>query len=215
MVSMVKRTLTLLMLLCASPALAETRPPAACFSQCQARSAMVAANPPPVQACLIRCRAGAEYAAASRRGPRSAQPGQGIPVGRQPLLPVSLPAAPVGTARWGAIYAAAPPGHALGISHGMTDRTMVHTRAEIACRAFGQAGCRVLTEFSTGCGAAAQARRATGMMITADASTFRVAYVTAATGATRAEAEARAVAQCRAREPAASCRVVAAACVGP
>ena len=209
-----KRTWPLL-LLSALSAMAQTPPPATCFSQCQAPSATLAANPPPVQACLIRCRAGAEFAAASQRDPHSAYAGQGMPVGRQPPPQVASPALPVGGEQWGAIYAAAPPGHALGISHGMTDRSMVHTRAQTACRASGQAGCRMLTEFNSGCGAAAQALRARGMMITADASTYRVAFVTAANGTSRADAQARALEGCRAREPTARCRIVAAACVAP
>lgn len=195
-------SLALLMaLVVARPVMAQTPASAACLAQCQASSAVSAASLTPVRACLIRCRAGEEFSVANQNGSRASS--QNAP-----------PIAPARMAHWGAIYAAAPPGLAVGISQGRADRMMVHAQAEIACRSQGRTGCSLLTEFSTGCGVAAHALRATGLVITAHASTFRVTYVTAATGTTRADAEARALRQCRDREPSASCRVAAHVCIG-
>ena len=190
------------MMLAAGCALAQGQPPAACFASCGATSGAVAGNAPQVQACLIRCRAAAEFNSANRRGPQAA--GRGVPVAQ--------PAA-ISSARWGAIYAAPPPAVAVGMSHGSGDRTMVHVRAENECRARGQAGCRLLTEFSSGCGAAAQATRTLGVVQTADNSTSRVSFIAAGTGASRADAERSAISMCSSREPSASCRIVASACV--
>jgi len=196
-----KRFLTWFLLV-AGPALAQGQPPAACFASCGATSGAVAGNAPQVQACLIRCRAAAEFNAQNRRGPQSA--GRGVPVAQ--------PAA-MSQARWGAIYAAPPPAVAIGISHGGADRTMVHVRAENECRARGQTGCRLLTEFSAGCGAAAQATRVLGLVQTADSSTSRVSFIAAGTGSSRADAERSAISMCSSREPSANCRIVASACV--
>ena len=197
------RLWTFFLLLSIGGALAQGQPPAACFASCAATSGSVAGNAPPVQACLIRCRAAAEFNAGSRRGPQST--GRGIPMAAQPVA--------VSAARWGAIYAAPPPAVAVGISHGGGDRTMVHVRAENECRARGQIGCRLLTEFSSGCGAAAQATRAVGLVQTSDSSTSRVSFVAAATGSSRADAERSAISMCSSREPTANCRIVASACV--
>lgn len=189
-------------LLMAGVAMAQGQPPAACFAQCGAVSGSVAGNPAPTQVCLIRCRAAAEFNASSRRGPQAA--GRGVPV--------SVPTS-VASGRWGAIYAATPPAVAIGISHGSADRTMVHVRAESECRARGHAGCRLLTEFNSGCGAAAQATRAVGLVQTADSSTSRVSFIAAGTGASRMDAERSAISLCSSREPSAACRIVASACV--
>lgn len=181
-------------------ALAQGQPPAACLSSCGALTA--AGNPPAVQACLIRCRAAAEFSAGNRRGPQST--GRGVPVAQ---------VSPVAQGRWGAIYAAPPPSVAVGISHGAGDRTMVHVRAESECRARGRTDCRLLTEFSNGCGAAAQATRAVGLVQTTDSSTSRVSFIAAGTGANRADAERSAISVCSSREPTANCRIVASACL--
>lgn len=191
-----------LMLLACAPALAQGQPPAACFASCAATSGAVAGNAPQVQACLIRCRAAAEFNAGNRRGPQAA--GRGVPVA-QPVA--------VSAARWGAIYAAPPPAIAVGISHGGGDRTMVHVRAENECRARGQTGCRLLTEFSSGCGAAAQATRAVGLVQTADSSTSRVSFIASGTGSSRVDAERSAISMCSSREPTANCRIVVSACL--
>ena len=196
------RGLIAILLLAAGPALAQGQPPAACFAQCAAVSASVAGNPPQLQACLIRCRAAAEFNASNRRGPQAA--GRGMPV------PVPQAA---NASRWGAIYAAAPPAVAVGVSHGAADRTMVHVRAESECRARGQSNCRLLTEFSSGCGAAAQATRTLGLIATGDSSTTRVSFIAGGTGPNRAEAERSAISMCSSREPTAQCRIVASACV--
>jgi hypothetical protein len=190
-----------LMLLAVGPALAQSQPPAACFASCGATSGAVAGNPAHIQACLIRCRAAAEFNAGSRRGPQAT--GRGVPVAQPATL----------AGRWGAIYAAPPPSVAVGSSHGGADRTMVHVRAENECRARGQTGCRLLTEFSAGCGAAAQATRTVGLVQTTDISTSRVSFIAAGTGASRADAERSAISVCSSREPTASCRIVASACV--
>ena len=199
-----------LMLLVSGAALAQGgmagAPPAMCFAQCNAAPVMTA-NPPAVQACLIRCRAGAEFNASSRRGPQAA--GRGVAVASV------APAASHGAApasRWGAIYAAAPPAVAVGVSQGSTDRTMVHVRAENECRARGRSDCRLLTEFSSGCGAAAHATRVIGLLATSDTSTQRVSFIAAGTGASRADAERSAISVCNSRDPTATCRIVATAC---
>ena len=189
-------------LLAIGPALAQGQPPAVCFQSCGATSGAVAGNPPPVQACLIRCRAAAEFNASNRRGPQAA--GRGVAVA-QPAVASS--------SRWGAIYAAPPPAVAVGVSHGSVDRTMVHVRAESECRARGQTGCRLLAEFSAGCGAAAQAVRAVGLVQTTDIATSRVSFIAAGTGASRVDAERSAISTCSSREPTANCRIVASACV--
>ncbi len=225
-------------------AMASGAPPAMCFSQCGAPSLSLAANPPAIQACLIRCRAGAEFSAANRRGPQVAmrgiaappsasaasRPGAAVPpaarmasagaamataaAGASAMAAAGAGTArPQGSQRWVAIYTAAPPATAFGVSQGLADRTMAHVRAETECRARGQVNCRLLTEFSNGCGAAAQATRVLGLLPTGDSSTQRVSFVAAGTGASRADAERSAVALCQSREPSATCRVVASACV--
>jgi hypothetical protein len=239
------RVWSLLFVLATGSAMAEGQPPAMCFSQCSAASPVVSANPPSVQACLIRCRAGAEFNASNRRGPQQAMRGIPLPpaaaqqparsasasspVARMGNASASMASAAVGAAamatvsggvaappsgqRWAAIYAAAPPATAVGVSQGLADRTMVHVRAETECRARGQSNCRLLTEFSAGCGAAAQATRVLGLLPTGDSSTQRVSFIAAGTGANRADAERSAVSLCNSRDPSATCRVVASACV--
>ena len=192
----------ILMILAVAPAWGQGQPPAACFASCGATSGTVAGNATQVQACLIRCRAAAEFNAGNRRGPQAA--GRGVPVAQS---------AATSSARWGAIYAATPPAVAVGISHGGGDRTMVHVRAENECRARGQSNCRLLTEFSSGCGAAAQAVRAVGLVQTTDIATSRASFIAAGTGASRADAERSAISTCSSREPTANCRIVASACV--
>lgn len=196
------RFLFLWIILAIGPVFAQGQPPAACFASCGATSGAVAGNATPVQACLIRCRAAAEFNTGNRRGPQAA--GRGVPV--------AMPAA-AASSRWGAIYAAPPPAVAVGVSHGAGDRTMIHVRAENECRARGQTGCRLLTEFSAGCGAAAQATRAIGLVQTTDAATSRVSFIAAGTGASRADAERSAISVCSSRDPTANCRIVASACV--
>jgi hypothetical protein len=122
-------------------------------------------------------------------------------------------APPSGAMRWGAIYAAQPPATAVGVSQGASDRTMVHVRAESECRARGQSQCRLLTEFSSGCGAAAQAIRSLGLLPTGDSSTERVSFIAPGTGANRADAERAALSLCNGRDPTAACRVVASVCL--
>ncbi len=195
-----------LMLLVSGAALAQGAPPPMCLAQCGAAS-VTAANPPSVQACLIRCRAGAEFNASNRRGPQAS--GRGVAVAAGGAVPVAA----TNATRWGAIYAAAPPAVAVGVSQGSADRTMVHVRAESECRARGRADCRLLTEFSSGCGAAAHATRVVGLIATADSSTTRVSFIAAGTGANRAEAERSAISLCNSRDPSATCRIVATACV--
>jgi hypothetical protein len=192
---------------------AQGAPPAACFQQCAAPSMSLAANPAPVQACLVRCRAARDFSAQQHRpSGRPQQIASANPYSSGRGTPVAAPAQ-ASVANWGAIYAALPPTAAVGISSGARDRGMVHVQAESQCRASAHGDCRLLTEFSSGCGAAAQAVRSLSVVPSAHPSTFRVTYVASGTGANRADAERAALANCSSRDPVASCRIVTAACV--
>lgn len=191
---------------------AQGAPPAACFRQCAAPSMSLAANPAPVQACVIRCRAARDFSAQQRPSGRPQQIASANPYSSGRGTPVAAPAQ-ASVANWGAIYAALPPTAAVGISSGARDRGMVHVQAENQCRASAHGDCRLLTEFSSGCGAAAQAVRSLSVVPSAHPSTFRVTYVASGTGANRADAERAALANCSSRDPVANCRIVTAACV--
>jgi hypothetical protein len=115
----------------------------------------------------------------------------------------------------GVVFAARTPSSGYGLIVGQRDRLAAHRQAEEACRQNG-AGCRAILEFTQACGAVAQGvRRAeSALFITSDPRTFVVTSTTAGSGATRAHAEAEAVADCRMTNPNASCRIVASNC-GP
>jgi hypothetical protein len=197
------------------PVRAQGAPPVACFQQCGAPFRTLQANPPAMQACLIRCRAASEFSAQQNQRPLRGQAtrpaatpyssGRGTPVATGPTA---------GTpAQWGAIYAATPPAAAVSIVAGR-ERNLAHTQADSQCRATARGDCRLLTEFSSGCGAAAQAVRSLSIVPSNHPSTYRVIYVAAGTGPSRSDAERAAVANCSSRDPEATCRVVSTACIG-
>jgi len=195
-----------LFLLASGPAMASS-PAARCAGECASQS-----NP---AACMVRCRAAQDFFEQQRQ----AMVHSGMPrAGGQRAADhgAQRAAAPAArNQRWGAIYAALPPTPAVGVNEGMLGRDIVHARAEGSCRAQARGDCRLLTEFSSGCGAAAQATRLVGVVQTHDPSVNRVTFIAGATAPTRAEAERAALAQCAARDRSASCRVVAALCLGP
>lgn len=188
-----------LFLLAAGPAMASS-PAARCAGECAAQS-----NP---AACMVRCRAAQDFFEQQRQ----AMSHSGMP--RAGAQRVAAAAPPARNQRWGAIYAALPPSPAVGVNEGALGRDIVHARAEGSCRAQARGDCRLLTEFSSGCGAAAQATRLVGVVQTHDPSVNRVTFIAGATAPTRAEAERAALSQCAARDRSATCRVVAALCLG-
>lgn len=186
----------------AMPALAQTQPRSRaaedCRALCNAPSRQLGANPPAVQACLIRCRAGSEFS--RNRGLNS---GAGRPVR------VAAAAAPVG--RWGAIYVATPPNSALGASQDQPDRTHAHDHAARTCadHAMG-VPCRLLAEARPGeCVAAAQSGHNVGLVRTSDPRTFQVAFVEYGRAGNPADAQQAALMACAGRG---SCEVVATVC---
>ncbi|RVT92048.1 DUF4189 domain-containing protein [Rhodovarius crocodyli] len=205
-----------LAIITAGAAQAQGNPPAACFQQCAAPARSLQANPPPVQACLIRCRAASEFSAQQNqrplRGPVTRAASNPYSSGRG--IPVAASALPATAGQWGAIYAALPPTAAVGIVAGPRDRNIAHTQAESQCRTTARGDCRLLTEFSSGCGSAAQAVRSMSIVPSNHPSTYRVTYVASGTGPSRSDAERAAVASCNSRDPQATCRVVSTACIG-
>lgn len=150
------------------------------------------------QACRVRC--GAEQAYAQQQ--RSPAPASGLLVA-QHVAPVTH----------GVIFAARSPSAAFGLVVGERDRLTAFRHAEARCTQAGP-GCRAVAEFTTACGAVAQAvrRHRSAFLMTSDASTFVVLSAHAGTGGTREAAERDALAECRAREGHATCRIAAAQC---
>ncbi len=192
-----RRLAVLLLLLPALPAMAQTRPIAlACRQQCNAPARELAANPPAVQACLIRCQAGSDFTRGVNAAPRRAL---GTPVASAPSH---------GT--WAVVYAATPPNGATGTSHGLHDRNQAHMEAERACAARAGAHCRPLAEAGPGeCVAVAQAGRVTGLVRTSDPRTFQVTLVEYGKGSDAAQAERAAIAACSGRG---ECELVVTVC---
>jgi hypothetical protein len=192
----------LLLFLLFSGAAWASSPAALCAGECGSQS-----NP---AACMIRCRAAQDFLQQQRQA--MSHSGMPRPAAQRVVAgPVSQPTR---GQRWGAIYAALPPTAAVGTNEGALSRDIVHARAEGSCRAQARGDCRLLTEFSSGCGAAAQATRLIGVVQTHDPSVNRVTFIAGATAPTRAEAERAALTQCASRDRSATCRVVAALCVG-
>jgi hypothetical protein len=181
----------------AAPAWAQTRIIApACRQQCNAPARELAANPPAVQACLIRCQAGSDFTRGMNAAPRRA-------------LGTTVATAPT-SGTWAVIYAATPPNGTTGTSQGLHDRNQAHMEAERACAARAGSHCRPLAEAGPGeCVAASQAGRVTGLMRTADPRTFQVTLVEYGKGADPAEAGRAAMAACSGR---AQCELVTTVC---
>ncbi len=189
----------LLALPMAWPAGAQTRPiTPACRQQCNPPARDLAANPPAVQACLIRCQAGSDFTRGVNAAPRRA-------------LGTTV-ATPASSGTWAVAYAATPPNGATGTSQGQRDRNQAHMEAERACAARAGAHCRPLAEAGPGeCLAIAQAGRVTGLMRTSDPRTFQVTLVEYGKGEDAAAAGRAALSACSGR---AQCEVVATACGG-
>ncbi|NKE43707.1 DUF4189 domain-containing protein [Roseomonas frigidaquae] len=138
---------------------------------------------------------------------------------RPPIQPTSTrsstqPGTQPGTGH-GAIYAARAPSAAFGLVVGEPDRMAAHRRAERSCAATGP-GCRMLAEFTESCAAAAQGVRRSqwALFMTSDPASYTVTSLSAGSGRTKGQAEQQAVAECRARDPMATCRIAASACRG-
>lgn len=196
----------------------------ACLRQCGAASSQIRENRPEQQACLIRCQAAQDFTrqaepAHPAAGRPPARPGMAstAPRGMAPGA-VSSPVRPVLAAQaapragsWGAAYLAPAPSHRFGLSVGMGDRMAAHGQAQAACTA-GATLCRPALEFAEACGAIAQSRHPLGLVRTSDPSTFQVTFAAAGAAATQEAAEAAALAECRLRDRASQCMVVASAC---
>ncbi len=170
---------------------------AACRADCLQQAARPGAHPAAAQACHLRCGAGQAFA----RQPARSQ----MPVAAHPAPPASH----------GVVFAARSPSAAFGLVVGERDRLAAFRAAEARCAQAGP-GCRVVAEFTTACGAVAQAvrRHSAALFMTSDASTFTVLSTSVGRGATREAAERDALAECRAREGHATCRIAAAQCRG-
>ena len=205
----------LLSLAVGMPAAAQTLTVAgACVRQCGAASRTVRDNPPEVQACLIRCKAGQDYARGAGTGAARPRPTSSaaptIPRAATWAAPAPLPAAPGG---WGVVYLAAAPGGGFGLSIG-ADRMAAHGAAMSACAGRG-APCRAALEFRDRCGAVAQARHTLGLFRTGDPASYSVSYAAAGAGTTSGEAEAAALAGCRASNHAGGCEIAISRCGQP
>ena len=181
------------------PASAQTRSISpACRQQCNAVAADLASNPPAAQVCLLRCQAGADYTRGINAAPARAQ------ASSRPAQPAATPAG-----SWAVIYAALPPGSAVG-SAVQADRNQAHAEAERACFALNHAPCRLLADAGPGeCVAVAQAGRTVGLVRTSDPRTFQASVVDYGKAASKAEAERVAVANCGSRG---KCELVLSVC---
>lgn len=175
---------------------------ALCRAECLATAASRpgGARADAAQACTLRC----DAAVSDQRSQRE-------PAG---AVAATRPAQPVMT--HGVIYGARTPSSAFGMVVGEADRLEAHRTAERACTAAGP-GCRVLAEFTEACGAAAQGykRSQWALFISSDPTSYVITSLSAGAGPTQDRAERRAMADCRARDPQANCRVVASACAEP
>lgn len=180
--------------------------PPACLRGCEAATAIIRSNPPPVQACLIRCAAGLQF---QREAGRIAATGRGLPPAGPSLAAFQGQAG----GRSGAVYLAPAPSAGFGLAYGLADRIAAHGQAERQCRARGDA-CRPALEFADRCGAVAQARRSNGLVRTADPGTYTVTFAAGGAGPTLQAAEGQALAGCAGRDRTATCEVVASGCGG-
>jgi len=224
-----------LMTLVALPALASpsatraTQAQAAnmCRSTCaaEAMSRPGGATQQAIAACTVRCAAAASFVAQQNRSGTAEATGRGrsaapLAAAAAPAATVARPvsmntAAPATAARQsvGVIYTGRAPSASFGISVGGTDRMNAHMMAERACSARGQ-GCRVVAEFTAACGAVAHGilRSQHALFITSDPNSYVVTSASAGAGATQQAAEQQAMAECRSKDPRATCRITAATC---
>lgn len=189
---------------------------AECLATAASRPGGAAANAP--QACAVRCDAAVSYLR-SQQAPGTAEAtGRGAVVQPVAMANPARPAAPRmarPAATHGVIYGARTPSPAFGMVVGETDRLAAHRSAERACTTAGP-GCRVLAEFTEACGAVAQGykRSQWALFISSDPNSYVITSLSAGAGPRQDLAERQALAECRSRDPAANCRVVAAACAG-
>jgi hypothetical protein len=203
---------------------------AMCRAEC-AQAAGSRANA--AQACAIRCAATVAYLTQQSGGGTAEAHGRGRPPGPTPAsLPASRPqaprpipvaqrlpaapaAAPLQAASHGVIYGARTPSAAFGMVVGEPDRMAAHRIAERTCSSAGP-NCRILAEFTAACGAAAHGvkRSQWAIFMTSDPNSYVVTSLSAGSGPTQAVAEREAVAECRSRDPLATCRITASACGG-
>ncbi|MGK7866395.1 DUF4189 domain-containing protein [Falsiroseomonas sp. E2-1-a20] len=184
-----------------------------------------------VQACAIRCAATVAYLAQQDGGAtptalRSSRPQavRPLPVAHRAAqapaarvqatpAPRPLPAATRPATGHGVIYGARTPSAAFGLVVGERDRMAAHRIAERSCSSAGP-GCRILAEFTAACGAAAHGvkRSQWAMFMTSNPDSYVVTSLSAGSGPTQAVAEREAIADCRSRDPLATCRITASAC---
>ncbi|WP_421989915.1 DUF4189 domain-containing protein [Roseococcus sp.] len=138
---------------------------------------------------------------------------QRVAASRRPaaVLP-QMTAAPNG---YGVVYAARAPSSGFGMVIGNSDRLAAYRIAEQRCAASG-AGCRMIGEFTSMCGAIAQGiqRSPHALFMTSDPSTFTVTSTSQGSAASRSSAEQDAMAECASVDRQGTCRIVAAQC-GP
>ncbi len=198
----------------------------ACRQQCGATMPVRAANPPQVQACLLRCNAAERYMSrqhrtgtpeATGRGgapapapvPGTAGPIDGVP-SIWPPRPAEGPAMP---GRALVAYAGPPPSRGLAISMPV-ERMAAHRGAEQECfRLNGNNPCRLLLETQERCLAVSMAVRANGIVITSDPRTYTITHYGSGSGPSRQVAENQAIRDCGQRPlPSTNCRIAAVRC---
>lgn len=193
----------------------------ACRRQCGAHSPDRTQNPPSVQSCLMRCSAGERYMIRQHQRGTPEATGRGTaPRGASPALSTGTPAAPPlpGAApgsRTLAAYVATPPGRGIAISPPV-ERMAAHRGAETECsRQNNSNPCRLLTETQEHCLAVSEAIRATGLVVTANPSTYMIHYHGTGMGPDQASAEEAALRDCQGRRaPGVICRIAATRCAG-
>lgn len=217
---MFKMLLPLGMLLAAAPALANpaasgraaTTMANACMGDClSVMMSRSGAQPDAARICQVRCQAAGQFYQAQARGQqRPAMPTPPQTRREGPILQAAMPAA-----SHGVIFVSRAPSAGFGLITGERDRLAAHRVAEQNCRTNG-AGCRMLLEFTSACGAVAHGIRRSqyAIVMTSNPTTWVVSSASGGHGPTREAAEAEAMADCRSRDPGATCRVVAATCNG-
>ncbi|MBU8538953.1 DUF4189 domain-containing protein [Falsiroseomonas tokyonensis] len=203
---------------------------AMCRAEClQTAQSRLGSNPAQAaRACEIRCAATMGFLQNQNRRGSAEATGRGQAAGlAQPVLhrvqqpapqmaPQMAPVRPASTrtpVTHGVIYGARTPSAAFGLVVGEPDRMTAHRLAERGCTAGGP-GCRVIAETTEACAAAAHGvkRSQWALFMTSDPSSYTVTSLSAGSGRTQIAAEQQAIAECRSRDPMATCRIAASAC---
>lgn len=205
------------LLLAATPALAQqqraamSRPVVAmaqgCMADCLAGAGPAAgAAPYAARICQLRCDAAARFNTAATQAAPPARRGR-------PAVQLVSAGAPVAAMPHSVIFTSRAPSRGFGLVAGERDRLGAFREAEDQCRVNGS-GCRMLMEAPSACGAVAHAtkRHQYALVMTSDSSTWTVTSMSGGFGPTQAVAEAEAMADCRSRDPAATCRIAASRC---